>query len=160
MALCMIGLGLRAVEVATLSLDDIDWRAGVLKVRADKTRRTDLMPLPDRVGRAMVAYLRQGRPSTVDRHVFVRHRLPRSRPIEVRIVQGALRRDMLRAGLPVQAPHKLRHGTASRLLESGASIKEVADMLRNRSLDTTTIYLKIDTKNLSQVAMPWPEVHS
>ena len=62
-----------------------------------------------------------------------------------------------RAGLPYTRSHLLRHTIASRLLAGGSSLKEVADVLRHRSLNTTLIYAKLDSRNLSAVALPWPE---
>jgi site-specific recombinase XerD len=88
--------------------------------------------------------------------VFVRHVAPRDQPIGPDLVRKAIRQAYARAGLPYTRAHLLRHTMASRLLEGGSSLKEVADILRHRSLNTTLIYAKLDSKNLAAVALPWP----
>ena len=81
---CLVRLGLRAGEVAALRLDDIDWRAGTLRVATSKVRRGDMMPLSARIGRAVAAYLRARRPATKSDHVFVRHYMPRGGALAAR----------------------------------------------------------------------------
>jgi len=156
MALCLAHLGLRAVDVAGLALDDIDWRRGTVRL-GGKPRRESLLPLPATVGRAIVAYLRRGRPATSDRGVFVRHVAP-IRSLDRGGVRAAIRKAFDRTGLPVpsKGSHVLRHTAATRMLRSGASLKDIADVLRHRSLDTTVIYAKVDLPRLTQVALPWP----
>jgi integrase/recombinase XerC len=156
MVRCALDLGLRRGEVAGLSLDDIDWRAGTITLRRTKSRREDCLPLPAATGRAIADYLRLERPQTDSRAVFVRHGTPRGRPIGPDCVGKTIRQAYARAGLPYTGAHLLRHTMASRLLASGSSLKEVADVLRHRSLDTTLIYAKLDSRNLSAVALPWP----
>lgn len=153
---CALDLGLRSSEVAKLGLDDIDWRAGTVTLRRTKSRREDILPLPEATGRAIADYLRFERPQTANRAVFVRRVAPRDQPIGPDLVRKTIRQAYARAGLPYTRAHLLRHTMASRLLESGSSLKEVADVLRHRSLNTTLIYAKLDSKNLSAVALPWP----
>jgi site-specific recombinase XerD len=160
MTLCMAQMGLRAGEVAALSLDDIDWRAGTLRLARGKERRTSVLPLPAKVGRAMVSYLRNGRPPTRDRRVFVRHQAPLGEPLTSSSVTAVVRCAFVRAGLPSQGAHVLRHTAATRMVRAGASLKEVADVLRHRSIDTVMIYTKLDLTTLAEVAQPWPEVRS
>lgn len=159
-ALCLVELGLRAGEVARLSIDDIDWRKGTLRVVSGKSGRTGSLPLTESVGRAIALYLRKGRPSTDVRRIFVRHISPEGAPISSTAVSSAIRSAFRRVG--IDAPHKgshiLRHTAATRMLRGGASLKEIADVLRHRSLETTTIYAKVDLPMLSEVAMPFPEV--
>ena len=81
---------------------------------------------------------------------------PREQPIGPDAVRKTIRQVYARAGLPYTRAHLLRHTIASRLLEGGSSLKEVADVLRHRSLNTTLIYTKLDSKNLATVALPWP----
>jgi integrase len=154
---CALDLGLRSGEVARLGLDDIDWRAGTLTLRRTKSRREDILPLPVPTGRAIADYLKFERPQTTNRAVFVRHIAPRDQPIGPDLVRKAIRQAYARAGLPYTRAHLLRHTMASRLLEGGSSLKEVADVLRHRSLNTTLIYAKLDSRNLAAVALPWPE---
>ena len=162
MVSCLASLGLRAGEVAALLLEDLDWRAGTLRVGRGKERRASFLPLPRRVGRAIVAYLRHGRPCTADRHVFVRHQLPVGQPLTSGAVTAAVGQAFVRAQLDVacKGAHVLRHTAATRMVRGGASLKEVADVLRHRSLETTMIYTKVDLSSLADVAMPWPKVRS
>lgn len=153
---CALDLGLRSGEIAKLTLDDIDWLAGTITLRRTKSRREDVLPLPETTGRAIVEYLRLERPQTSHRAVFVRHHAPYDQPIGPDCVRKVVRRAYARAGLPYTRAHLLRHTMASRLLEGGSSLKEVADVLRHRSLNTTLIYAKLDSRSLASVALPWP----
>lgn len=155
---CLVTLGLRAGEVAALRLNDIDWRAGTLRVTTSKVRRGDILPLPTRVGRAVAAYLRRGRPVTKRDHVFVRHYMPVGQPLKSKDVTSTVTRAFRRAGLrlPSMGAHVLRHTTASRLVRAGVSFKQVADLMRHRHIDTTRIYTKVDWPRLGEVALPWP----
>ena len=153
---CALDLGLRSGEIAKLGLDDIDWRAGTVTLRRTKGRREDVMPLPEATGCAIADYLKFERPQTSNRQVFARIVAPRDQPVSSAIVRHAIRQAYARAGLPYTRAHLLRHTMASRLLEGGSPLKEVADVLRHRSLNTTLIYAKLDCKNLAAVALPWP----
>jgi integrase len=151
-----LDLGLRSGEVAYLGLDDIDWRAATITLRRTKGCREDVMPLPAATGRAIADYLQFERPQTTNRAVFVRKFAPCDKPIGPDVVRKAIRKAYARAGLPYTRSHLLRHTMASRLLDGGSSLKEVADVLRHRSLNTTMIYAKLDSRNLAAVALPWP----
>lgn len=153
---CALDLGLRSCEVARLRLDDIDWRAGTITLRHTKGLRQDVLPLPAATGEAIAAYLKDERPKTSNPAVFVRNVAPRDEPIGPDLVRKAIRQAFGRAGLPYTRSHLLRHTMANRLLASGSSLKEVADMLRHRSLNTTMIYAKLDSRHLVEVALPWP----
>ena len=153
---CALDLGLRSIEVAQLSLDDIDWHAGTITLRHTKGRRVDILPLPVATGEAIAKYLELERPKTSNRAIFVRNVAPRDAPVGADLVRITIRQAYARAGLPYTRSHLLRHTMANRLLASGSSLKEVADVLRHRSLNTTMIYAKLDSRSLSAVAMPWP----
>jgi integrase/recombinase XerD len=158
---CLSTLGLRPGEVATLHLEDIDWRNGTIRLRTRKTGRGAILPLPREAGRAIVDYLRQERPSTDERRVFVQHLGDRTgAPISSGVVSAAVVRALRRAGIksPIAGGYVFRHTLASRMVRHGASLKEVADLLGHRCLDTTTIYAKLDVTSLCEVALPWPEV--
>jgi integrase/recombinase XerD len=156
MARCFIDLGLRAHEVVRLRLEDIDWRNGTIRLVANKSRRTDVLPLPAETGRAIAAYLKTERPATTNRAVFVRHIAPYDEPIGRDAVRRVIIAAFRRCGWSHCRVHILRHSTASRLLAAGTPLKEIADILRHRSLDTTAIYTKVDTNRLAAVALPWP----
>jgi len=153
---CLVDLGLRSSEVVGLRLDDIDWRAGTVRLSKPKSRRVDALPLPRETGRAISDYLVSERPQTANRAVFVRHVAPYDQPIGTGVVQRAVREAYRRCSLPHTRVHILRHSVASRLLNAGTPLKEIADVLRHRSLDTSAIYTKIDTARLTAVALPWP----
>lgn len=153
---CLVDLGLRAREVVQLRLDDIDWRHGTIRLDHNKSRRVDVLPLPRETGEAIARYLEFERPRTTSRCVFVRHVAPVDTPVGPGIVRRAMREAYERCGSTHTRVHVLRHTLARRILASGGTLKEVADLLRHRSLDTAQIYAKVDTSSLSQVALPWP----
>lgn len=157
---CLATLGLRPGELADLRLEDIDWRRGTVHLRVRKTRRGAVLPLPPPAARAIVAYLRHERPATTERRMFVQHLgAHRGHPISSNAVSAAAVRTLRRAGIdpPIAGAYVFRHTLASRLVRRGASLKEVADCLGHRNLDTTTIYTKLDLPALRDVALPWPE---
>lgn len=153
---CAVDLGLRSAEIAGLTLDDIDWEAGTLTLRKTKSRREQVLPLPEPTGRAIAAYLQHERPKSPHREVFVRRMAPHDETIGPDLVRKTIRQAYERAGLPYTRSHLLRHTIARRLLDGGSSLKEVADVLRHRSLNTTLVYAKLDSRNLRSVALPWP----
>jgi site-specific recombinase XerD len=151
-------LGLRADEVATLTLDDIDWRSGELLVRA-KGRQRVRMPMPSDVGAAVVAYLRDGRPTSSCRRLFLRTLAPNvgfaSGCAITMIAKTALERAGIR-GYAHQGAHIFRHSLATELLRSGATLSEIGQLLRHESHDTTRIYAKVDIEALRTLSLPWP----
>jgi integrase/recombinase XerC len=151
-----LDLGLRIGEIASLQLDDIDWERGTITLSGTKSRRQDVLPLQQAAGQALADYIRHERPSSSHRAVFVTHLAPRGRPIEALALSALVKRAFRRAGITSGRAHVLRHTLACRLVNSGSPIKEVADILRHRSLDTTQIYAKVDLRALAEVAMPWP----
>ncbi|MBK6638948.1 MAG: tyrosine-type recombinase/integrase [Rhodocyclaceae bacterium] len=153
---CALDLGLRSGEIARIGLDDINWRTGTITLRHTKGRREDVLPLPAATGKAIATYLKHERPKTSNRAVFVRHVAPRDVPAGPDLVRKTIRQAFARAGLPYTRSHLLRHTMANRLLAGGSSLKEVADVLRHRSLNTTMIYAKLDSRKLIEVALPWP----
>jgi len=156
MVRCVVDLGLRASEVVGLTLDDIDWHSGTLRIGKNKSRRVHVFPLPHATGSAIANYLRSERPHTANRRIFVRHVAPVDAPIGPGVVRRAVLEAYQRCGLPYTRVHPLRHTMAARLLDTGGTLKEVADVLRHRELDTSLIYAKVDTARLSAVALPWP----
>ncbi|HJW75962.1 MAG TPA: site-specific integrase [Thermoleophilia bacterium] len=151
----LVRLGLRAGEVATLRLDDIDWRAGEIVVHG-KGNRAERLPLPADVGNAVAAYLRSGRPASAEgRTVFVRCRAP-LRPLSTGGVTQVVVAAARRAGLGVIRAHRLRHTAATQMLRAGAPLPEIGQLLRHRRALTTAIYAKVDFQALRTIARPWP----
>jgi len=151
-------LGLRADEVATLTLDNIDWRSGEMLVRA-KGRQRARVPMPPDVGAAVVAYLRDGRPTSSCRRLFLRSLAPNvgfaSGCAITMIAKAALERAGIR-GYAHQGAHIFRHSLATELLRSGATLSEIGQLLRHESHDTTRIYAKVDVEALRTLSLPWP----
>jgi site-specific recombinase XerD len=155
--LLLARLGLRAGEVASLTLDDVDWEAGQLTVHGKSGRRNEL-PLPAEVGEAIAAYLQDGRPHSASRFVFLRAKAP------VRGFRGAcgissiVRHSLQRGGVdtPSMGAHQFRHGLATEMLRQGASLGEIGDVLGHRHPQTTSIYTKVDIEALRSLALPWP----
>jgi integrase/recombinase XerD len=145
--------GLRAGEVAALTLDDIDWQLDRIRIYRLKRRAPQVFPLTTEVGNAILRYLRDVRPKTAYRQVFLRLLSPH-RPFSVRGLSGsiAFRIRALGTNLPAFGPHALRHACATHLLSEGFSIKEIGDHLGHRSAHATQIYAKVDTTGLRQVA--------
>lgn len=156
--LCLADLGLRAQEVAGLQLKAVDWRRSVLHIETPKQRRGRLVPMTRRLAKALATYARVGRPQTLDRHLFVHHRAPLGAALHPCGIGSIIRRAAKRAGLEAGriGPHRLRQTAASRMLGRGATLKQIADVLGHRSIDTTAIYAKVDLRALSDVALPWP----
>jgi integrase len=150
-----LDLGLRGGEIAKLELCDIDWRAGTLTLKRTKSARQDVLPLPAATGQALAEYLRHERPTSTMSTVFVRRHAPHDQPVGIDVVRDAIGNALRRAGIPHGRSHSLRHTLACRLVNSGGSIKEVADVLRHRSLNTSLIYAKLDQQRLTEVALPW-----
>ena len=156
--LLLARLGLRAHEIIALQLQDCDWDAGCLRVHS-KGGRECLLPMPADVGEAIAAYLQRGRPATADRHLFLRSMapirgfLPGSYAIGS-IVRYALQRAKIEA--PHMGSHQFRHALAVHMLERGASLAEIGEVLRHRSPQTTSIYARVDVGALRSLALPWP----
>ncbi len=151
-----LDLGLRTAEINRLQLDDIDWKQGTVLLRRTKSCRQDVLPLPSITGKALEAYVRYERPPGSNRALFVRHVAPHDRPVGVDAIRRVVRDAFRRAGIAHGRAHALRHTLACRLVSAGSPIKEVADVLRHRSLNTALIYTKLNHAALTEVALPWP----
>jgi len=150
----LLRLGLRATEVATLKLEDIDWRAAEIVVHG-KGRREERLPLPTDVGEAIVAYLRRGRRPTPLREVFVStigsvKRLGRG------AISDVVRRTCKRAGVEPVGAHRLRHTVACDMVNVGVPLPEIGQVLRHRNLTTTLNYARVGVEQLRSLARPWP----
>ncbi len=156
--LLLAKLGLRANEVATLTLDDIDWRSGAMRVRT-KGRQQTWMPIPADVGTAIVAYLREDRPVSDSRRLFLRILAPHvgfaSGCAITMIARAALERAGI-SGFAHRGAHLFRHSLASELLRSGATLSQIGQVLGHAHPDTTRIYAKVDLEGLRSLSLPWP----
>jgi integrase/recombinase XerD len=151
----MVRLGLRAGEVAALSLSDIDWRRGEITV-VGKGPRSERLPLPTDVGAAVADYLRHARPEgALDRCVFVRVKAPHRGLTPGGVTQAVVAAGG-RAGLGPLTAHRLRHTAATGMLRAGAPLAQVGQVLRHRRALTTAAYAKVDRDTLRTLARPWP----
>lgn len=150
----MARLGLRAGEVAALEMGNFDWTRGEVEIPGKGGRR-ERLPLPEDVGKAVVAYILGGRPNCTTGPLFNRVQAPAGR-LSVHSVKEVVRRACRRAGIPSSGPHRLRHGLATQILSEGGSLIEVGQVLRHRELSTTAIYAKVDRWQLRDLARPWP----
>ncbi len=151
-------LGIRALEVAQLQIDDVDWRTGCILIRASKNHRERNLPLSEDLGQALLDYLRDGRPQTDSRNIFLKHTAPFHPLQSSSAITQTVQRLLKKAGIERRSSgaHLFRHTAASQMVCRGATFKEVADILGHQSLQTTSIYAKLDLAALSQVALPWP----
>ena len=155
--LLLARLGLRACEIVALLLDDIHWEAGEISIQG-KGKRSALLPLPPDVGQAIATYLEYDRPSCSTRRVFIRMRAPRRGFANSQAISTIVARTLKRAGIdsPHRGAHLFRHTLATQMLRQGASLAHIALLLRHRSINTTTLYAKVDLMSLGTLAQPWP----
>ncbi len=150
----LLRLGVRAGEVAALSLDDVNWRAGEIVVRGKGDRR-ERLPLPADVGQAIADYLHDRRTQRAERALFVRVKAPQG-ALTSTAVSSVVAAGARRAGLGTVGAHRLRHTVAAQMLRAGASLPEIGQVLRHQHMSTTAIYAKIDREALREIARPWP----
>lgn len=155
--LLLARLGLRAGEVVSLTLDDIDWQAGCITVHGKGGHRAQL-PLPIDVGEAIAAYLRDGRPRRSTRTLFLYAKAPLVGFKSQQVVGDVVDRALERAGIdsPRRGAHQFRHSLATEMLRRGASMAEIGQVLRHQSAQTTEIYAKVDLISLRSLALAWP----
>lgn len=161
MLLLVATYGLRSSEIVALTLDDVAWREGELRVPRRKVDGVLTLPLTDETGSAVLAYLRQGRPALPTRVLFLRVRPPAGvlKPTAVtEVFQTCARNSGLT--IPFQGPHCLRHSLAVRLLREGVSLKVIGDVLGHRSLESTCLYLRLATEDLRDVALDLPDTRT
>jgi site-specific recombinase XerD len=152
--LLLITYGLRAREIAALTLDDIDWRRERLRIPERKAGHSTAFPLSTVVGDALFDYLRHGRPQTQDRHVFFRVLAPPI-PLTFSAIGGRASHHLRRAGINVYraGSHTLRHTCVQRLVDADFSLKAIGDYIGHRSPSSTEIYSKVAVETLRQVAL-------
>jgi site-specific recombinase XerD len=155
--LLLARLGLRAGEIAGLTLEDLDWHEGLITLRG-KGGRYSQLPLPVDVGKAIADYLRNGRPRAASRCVFLRAKAPivgfKGQCAIGSVVKHALARAAIDS--PRKGSHQFRHALACQMLRQGATLAEIGELLRHRSPETTAIYAKVDITSLATLALAWP----
>ncbi len=152
-------LGMRGQEVRTLKLKDIAWRRAEIHLPRSKSCRARVLPLPPEVGAALSNYILHGRPRVNTPEVVLRHDAPIGPLSSPSAVGRIVTRNLRRAGIVSPArpgTQLLRHSLATRLVNRGVPIKQIADLLGHSSIDTTAIYSKVDLKRLAAVALPFP----
>ena len=154
--LLLARLGLRAGEVVSLKLEDLDWGTGQITVCGKGGGSTPL-PLPADVGRALATYLRDGRRRCSSRRVFLRDRAPLTGFSSSQGISTLVMRALKKAGVNSvhKGAHVFRHTLATDLLRQGCSLDEIGELLRHRSPNTTAIYAKVDLVALRSLALPW-----
>ena len=152
--LLLVTYGLRAGEVAALTLDDIDWKRERLRIRRRKAGHATTFPLSSQVGAALVDYLQTARPQTTDRHVF-RNVLAPFEPIRNYCISSRAGRYLRLAGIEVPRPgsHTFRHTCVQRLVDADFSFKVIGDYVGHRSPTSTQIYGKVAVETLRHVAL-------
>ena len=147
---------IRAGKVVSLALEDIDWEAGYLTVRG-KGDRSAQLPLSADVGKAIAAYLKNGRPRSKSRCVFLRGHAPAFSFKSSQAVSTVVRHALARAGIkcPRKGAHQFRHTLATEMLLQGASLAEIGELSRHRNSQTTSIYAKVDLPSLRTLALPY-----
>ena len=150
--------GLRSGEVGRLQIEDINWRADTIRVHRSKSNATAVLPLMESVGEAILRYLRDGRPDTDMRTVFVRSRAP-YQPMTASSLYGVVKRRLGVAGIELtgkRGPHIFRHARAVSMLRASTPRKIIGDVLGHRSPESTAPYLKLATEDLRAIAINLP----
>lgn len=152
--LLLVTYGLRAQEVATLRLDDIDWARERLLVSERKAGHCTAYPLSTVVGEALLDYLKNARPETAERHIFFRIMAPRL-PLNSNAVGARATHYLRKAGIRVRRPgsHTLRHTCVQRLIDAEFPLKTIGDYVGHRSPSSTEIYSKVAVESLREVAL-------
>ncbi len=154
MLLLLATYGLRGCEVAALTLDDIDWRNDRLRIRERKAGNSSTYPLSTIAGAAIVDYLKNGRPTSNDREVFLRAMAPLV-PISSAAVATRAAHFIRHAGISIPRPgsHTLRHSCVQRLINANFSLKHIGDYVGHHNARSTQIYGKVAIEALRQVAL-------
>lgn len=156
--------GMRPSDIRQLQLDNVQWRAGVIAIRQAKTGGPLVLPLLPDVRDALVAYLRDGRPATQAREVFIRHRAPFEPFVAANNLSAIMRTALGRVGLHQRPGRRglylFRHTLATRMLTAECPIKTIGDVLGHVSTDTTMEYANVDLQALKKVSLSEAEVQS
>jgi site-specific recombinase XerD len=155
--LLLARLGLRAREVLLLTLDDIDWDAGLIAIRSPKNGHATRLPLPADVAEAIAKYLERDRPRCACRRLFLRVLAPHKGLSASAVISTRVNRALARAGVntPRGGAHLFRHSLATAMFRRGASLQDIGQVLRHKHASSTAIYAKVDISALRSIAQPW-----
>ena len=158
--LCFTDLALRCVEVGALTVDDFNWREGCVVIKNTKNHSDRRLPMSEKLCRSIIDYLKNARPQTANRTLFVRFKHTCGEPMGLSQIRGVVRRIYVKSGadIPSTGTHILRRTTGSKIYNAGNSLKMTADILGHESLDSTVLYVKADITGLRQVAAEWPQM--
>ena len=150
--------GVRSGQIRALRLQDIDWTADQIFFKALKNGKSSLLPLTTEVGQSLLDYLQNARPPSTCSEVFITVRAPYRPLFDTNTISSIISRNIIAAGINCHSKgaHVFRHNFATRMLQKGHSLKEIADVLGHRHLGTTFIYTKVDFTILKQVGLVWP----
>lgn len=156
--LLLLAYGVRRGQIVALRLEDIAWRDKTIVFRAHKNGKPVRHRLVPAVAAALSTYLHVERPDIEERAVFVRSKRPYL-PLGPGAVTAVVEASIKRAGLEMTpcGPHALRHAFATRLLHRGQPLKVIADLLGHRSLESVSVYAKVDHPRMLELAPEWPE---
>jgi integrase/recombinase XerD len=149
--------GLRRSEVVAVTLDDLCWTQGRLRIHQHKTSSPLELPLTNEVSSAIVKHLKRTPPPPPYRRIFLRMRAPigsLTPPAITQAFHSLIRKSSLR--VPFRGPHCMRHSLATHLLKDGTSLKTIGDILGHRSPESTSTYLRLATEDLREVSLPVP----
>ena len=157
--LCFTELALRCIEVANVTVDSFNWREGLVTIKNTKNHLDRKLPVSEKLGQAIIAYLRNDRPQTTNKALFVRFKDICGEPMGACQIRGIVRRTYNKTGAKIHSTgtHILRRTAASKMYNAGNSLKMTADILGHQSLDSTVRYVKTDIAGLRGVAAPWPQ---
>jgi integrase/recombinase XerD len=156
--LLLVTYGLRAHEVASLTLEDVDWRAGILRISERKGGHSNHYRLTAAAGDALVDYIEHARPEIQDRRIFFNTRAP-LRPLQSHVISHRVSYWLKRAGIPVPraGAHTLRHAVVQHLLDHDFTLQQIGDYVGHRSPNSTQIYTKVDMRRLREISLGYGE---
>lgn len=157
--MCLSHLAMRIGDVSRLSLDDVDWKQGTIRIGNQKRATPFLLPIPKSVGEAIVDYLLNGRPTSDSRRLFLNHtKHSLGKPATFASLKGEIQRLWAKSGLSKEysGTHIFRRSTATKLKCQGMSLKVISDLLGHSSIESTALYSQVDLPALRKVSQPWP----
>ena len=157
MLLLMCQYGLRAIEISRLKLPDILWSQRKILIQGKSSRFSEI-PLTDEVSAALKRYIEHVRPSMGHQHIFLTSKPPYRPMDKLASISSIVNRALERAGIksPIGGARLLRYTAASGILNNGGTLRQVGELLRQKSMNTSSRYVRIDFHRLSMAALPWP----